>query len=293
MQKIAFLFLIREKLFHANYWQLFFAGHEKKLSVYVHAKEKMANDAYLKMHELPVKVPTSWANTMAAQLALLQEALKDKGNKRFVFVSESTIPLQDFNPVYKKLMSTFKSYFWHMPNPYVHEVTRNLQPLTADKQFTNFQWVVLNRKHAQLLVDSADEYRFIMQYECDNEHYPSTVLAEHNELTNVICQDTTFVVWPAEHGAHPITFTDLGDFLEMRVVKQGIQNGHLFARKFAQDCLLNPLHKYLPYHPAFDAFAYDQVKLGNEVVSLRPGDNVLPCKKCGMRPLKDTYIFPH
>lgn len=108
--KIAFLFLTIANIYHEQTWINFFRGHQDKYSLYVHSKKPLSQESFFKPYELRSKVETSWTNTMLAQQALLKEALTDPAHEKFIFVSESTIPLQTFDEIYEKLMSTHESF---------------------------------------------------------------------------------------------------------------------------------------------------------------------------------------
>ena len=103
--KIAFLFLIISDIYHEPTWIDFLKGHEDKYSVYIHSKDKMPKDSYFKRCEIPAKIPTSWSKIMKAFIELLREALKDPSNEKFVFLSESSIPLKTFDQAYNHLLS--------------------------------------------------------------------------------------------------------------------------------------------------------------------------------------------
>jgi len=291
MPQIAFLFLSIAKIYHESYWKAFFKGYEQFYSIYVHAKNLMPSDSYFKQYEIHNKIPTTWANTMRAQIELLREALKDPHNQKFVFISESTIPLQNFQTVYDKLMLNNLSQFAFAKNPFTNNEDRNLLPLPLDEQYFNFQWIILNREHAQLMVDDREYIEIITKYMCDNEHYPSTLLAAKGLLHEITQQDTTLVLWPEEGGYHPYFFHGFLDKMEFAVVTQGIKDGWLFARKFGTDCDLTSIDSYLAYREKFDM--QSMKNLFDETTS-----NVLSsqmphiCKRCTIASMPFQIFFP-
>ena len=195
---------------------------------------------------------------MQAQIELIRQALKDPANTQFVFVSESTIPLQDFNTVYNTLMQTDKSTFCyeksqhHDPNYSNHEPRRDLKPFTSDYQYKNAQWVVLNRTHAQLMAEDTLYTKLLVNRFSDQEHYPSTFLALKGLLHEVMPKDMTFVDWsrrsrvPKTH-PHPYCFYDMKCDEDYTMILEAIKSGFLFARKFTKDCDLSPLDNHLGY----------------------------------------------
>ncbi|MBA0603291.1 hypothetical protein Gorai_003442 [Gossypium raimondii] len=124
-RKIAFLFLTPGQLPFEPLWAKFFQGHEGRFSVYVHAsKEKpvhtshyfMGRDIHSESVVSPkiaaIKMQVSWGkiSMVDAERRLLAKALLDSDNQQFVLLSESCIPLQNFDYVYNYLMLTNVSF---------------------------------------------------------------------------------------------------------------------------------------------------------------------------------------
>ncbi len=244
VHKIAFLFLTIGNVYHDTTWRNFLTGQEQRYTLYVHSKHPLSDNSFFKKSEMTYKVPTTWANTMNAQIALLKEALRDPHNEKFVFVSESTIPLATFDEVYKAVMETPKSIFNYYRN--THPV-RSFGPYNHDKLYKNAQWVILNRKHAQLMADDKKVLPLMTDDPHDQEHYPSTFLAQQGLLAEVKKQDATLVLWTGEHGnAHPHSFINLAqDPYLPKIIKALQSKRFLFARKFEKNCDLSPLKDYL------------------------------------------------
>ncbi len=242
--KIAFLFLIVSNIYHESIWLNFFNHHQNQYSIYIHSKESMPNNSAFKQFELPTKIPTSWTNTMDAQMELLREALKDKDNQKFIFLSETTIPIQTFDFVYETLMASSKSQFDFAPN---HISGRFWESIESQKAFKNSQWVVLNRKHAELMVKDNSIINIMTKEDFDNEHYPSTFLYLQGLLHEEVEQiDRTLVIWSEYDGAHPFNFVDLEDTKYAQILIDAIkEKTHLFARKFHIRFDLSCLRPYL------------------------------------------------
>lgn len=256
--KIAFLFLTLAGIHHEAYWQDFFEGHEDNYSIYVHSKNGVPATSFFKQYQIKNIVPTSWRNTMKAQIVLLQEALKDPSNAKFVFLSETTIPLQSFENVYEELTKHEKSMFCFWPNPHINKSDRRWynfrrrhHGVDRKLEYKNWQWVVLNREHAQMMVVDKHWLNVICAHPFDNEHYPSMLLAIHGLLHAVAQKDTTYACWSAHNGQrcwrNPYLFTNLNIDLDYNLVKEKIAEGFLFARKFAPNCDLAPLDSLLAY----------------------------------------------
>jgi hypothetical protein len=255
MLKLAFLFLTTGPIHHEAYWHEFFMGNQDRYSIYVHAKNPLSATSYFKAHELSHTEPTTWANTMRAQIALLKQALKDPLNEKFIFVSETTIPLQTFDKTYATLMGNPESFFYFVPNPHVHRNVnsfmlqdRNLHPIPEKRQYKNSQWVILNRDHAQLMVDDTEFIPIISSYLSDQEHYPSTFLINKGRIDEIIPQDMTYVEWHVKSPHLPYEFTDFNKPQELQLMATAISQGYLFARKIMPGANMNALHPLLTYY---------------------------------------------
>ncbi len=240
LPKIAFLFLTIGNVYHETPWVNYFRGHETQYSLYVHPKKEVSPDSFFYPGVIAQREETTWANTMKAQIALLREALKDPDNVKFVFASESTIPLTTFEVMYERLTGDPRSHFFLRENPFSSRTFGGIKKL-----YNNPQWLLLNREHAQLLVDDTSFLELFLDYDHVQEHYPSTFLARHKELDNVIKKDATLCIW--EGGRHPHEFRNLArDPHTKDLIKLIERQRFLFARKFHEKCDLSMLKKYLP-----------------------------------------------
>lgn len=239
--KIAFLFLTLSEINHEQPWINFFQGQDARCSIYIHSKHDFNPRSYFKKREIKAKVPTTWEKITGAQLQLLKDALQDPQNEKFIFLSESTIPLQSFDFVYQKLMNHPHSLFSYERNPEPSRIFTPLQPFIIYKNST---WIVLNRKHAQLMVEDQGAIKIMSQYPFDCEHYPSTFLKIHNLLHEVKKEDVTYDLWSLP-GPHPWTFRDFKNEKYFAQMVSAIRKGYLFGRKFAKECDLSPLKPYI------------------------------------------------
>jgi Sulfotransferase family/Core-2/I-Branching enzyme len=104
--KIAFLFLTIGDINQPEIWTEYFKQHWHKVNIYVHPKHpSLVKTKWLKSNIIDTLVPTEWGFITHAYYELLKEALKNKDNMKFVFISESCIPLKTFDLFYKKLMT--------------------------------------------------------------------------------------------------------------------------------------------------------------------------------------------
>lgn len=260
MLKIAFLFLTITNIVHEDYWRDFFRNHDDKYSILVHAKEQVSSNSWFKQFEMPYKVENSWARTMKAQLALLKEALKDPHNEMFIFCSQNCIPLQSFNFIYDELINTRMSTFRYEQNPHAdpkrscYEAHRDFQPIPLEHQYKNSQWIILNREHAEMMVNDKNcLIDFISRFPHDQEHYPSIFLALREKLNEVHKCEKTMVVWHLD-ARPPHIFRDLTINNEDRnILLEAIKYGVFFVRKIDEHCDLSPIEHLLDYRSSSPA----------------------------------------
>ncbi|CAO2168498.1 unnamed protein product [Urochloa humidicola] len=105
--KVAFLFLTRWDLPMAPLWDLFFAGHRERYSVYVHTdpafngSEPPVTSAFHRRRIPSKEVIWGHISMVEAERRLLAHALlDDHSNAHFVLLSESHVPLFDFPTVH-------------------------------------------------------------------------------------------------------------------------------------------------------------------------------------------------
>lgn len=104
--KIAFLFLTIGDINQPNVWTKYFEGKQSKYSIYINPKYPQAiNTEWLKDRVIKKRVEkTGWGFITEAYHNLLKEAMEDKDNMKFVFISESCVPLKSFDNFYNTMM---------------------------------------------------------------------------------------------------------------------------------------------------------------------------------------------
>jgi hypothetical protein len=117
--KIAFLFLLRDDLNYPEIWENYFKGHQDKISIYCHPKNpENVKTEWLKSNIIPKLVETKWGKITDAYFTLINEALKNSENKKFITVSESCLPLKSFNELYNFFdtsnIKTSYIKFWYL-----------------------------------------------------------------------------------------------------------------------------------------------------------------------------------
>jgi len=162
--KVFFLFLTLAGVQQPEIWEAFFEGappHQRR--AFVHCKKKSVCDLQLSVSNpfaLTVvdTVPTSYCKDLvSAMVQLLAAALAEANSSgdKFVFLSQSALPVKPFRDVYSTLVASEDSDVCIAPSSAWEQV--DLGTSSKHEQMGSLvkhqQWVVLNRAHAQRLVD--------------------------------------------------------------------------------------------------------------------------------------------
>lgn len=161
MKKIAFLFLIYDEIENECLWNNFFRTiSSSRYSIYIHYKfDKPLH--FFESHKLKTPVPTEYAESslVKAQNLLLREGLKDPQNERFVFLSNSCIPLKPFDYTYESLFSNELCRFNAAKEEHIFERDRGRNLARAFGRGNvkkASQWSILTRPIARILSASDD-----------------------------------------------------------------------------------------------------------------------------------------
>lgn len=161
---VYFLFLIKDSLPHASLWQSFFAGAPVgSYQVLVHCSD--ANGCARKgVNQMPnfkiIPTTPTWychdlvtamAHLLSAALSLNAAQTIPGGYEKFVFLSESTLPAKSFRYVHATLLQDNDSDFCLFPSNQWGSAEIDGKRVQLVK---HHQWVVLNRPHAELFVNS-------------------------------------------------------------------------------------------------------------------------------------------
>ncbi|KAG0536709.1 hypothetical protein BDA96_03G087200 [Sorghum bicolor] len=269
--KVAFLFLVRGELPLRPLWEKFFAGHEGRYSIYVHAHPSYTGspppDSAFYGRYIPSQI-TKWgdASLVEAERRLLANALLDVGNERFALFSEACIPVYDFATVYAFLTGSDTSFV----DCYENGGSRSrYRPFFATRNITlarwrkGAQWFEMDR--ALALESVADDACFpafrdfcVGRREClIDEHYLPTLVSLLRWGRRNANRTLTYADWkravnrhPHTHGADEVTEERIREIREeggRRCFYNGARNGicNLFARKFSPDTL-QPLLRLAP-----------------------------------------------
>lgn len=236
-QKIAFLFLTKGNHNCEVAWNLFFKDIDSKLyNIYCHPKIP-PTQLFLKNNVISTIIPTKWGDIslVKATLLLLKEAYSDPLNEYFIIVSDSCIPIINFNHLYKYLFRHDKSYlYWrHIDNRidrYQKLSLRLKQSIPFNNFYSQHQWMIFIRKHVKIALKYNILSDFVKVHACD-EHYFVTLFSLIGILkTECINHKTTYCDWSDKTAMHPTTFNNISN----AIIDSAHRNNTFFIRKISK-----------------------------------------------------------
>ncbi|KAJ9548045.1 hypothetical protein OSB04_020588 [Centaurea solstitialis] len=284
--KIAFMFLTPGPLPFETLWDKFFQGHDGKFTVYVHAsreKPTHVSPYFVGRNIRSEKVAWGKISMVDAERRLLANALEDPNNQQFVLLSDSCVPIHNFDYVYNYLMFTNVSFLDCFDDPGPHGGGRYSDHMLPEVEYKDFrkgsQWFTLKRQHAIIIVADSLYYRKFRLHcrpgmdgrHCySDEHYLPTLfhMVDPGGIAN---WSVTYVDWsegkwhPRSYRPHDVTYELLknitaldyslhvtSDKKKTKMINECVWNGtrrpcYLFARKFypqALDMLMQLFSNY-------------------------------------------------
>lgn len=245
MAKVAFLFLIYDEINHEDMWFNFFQEASlDKYSIYIHYKFYKPSVNFDK-YKLKNCIPTSYGDVSVvnAQKLLLSEALKDEDNCKFVFLSNSCIPLKNFNHIYHKLIYDDCSYFEISKTfPFPIKCYHLNSYIDKNEMYKASQWCILNREHSELCSNDKDYIYHFRDVFAPDEHY-FIMLCKKYMNRNIKNEGPTFVNWDEpddEDGCSPKTYHTITqeEYDELK------KSTYLFGRKFSKNCIITQKLKF-------------------------------------------------
>ncbi|KAH9618291.1 hypothetical protein KSS87_011100, partial [Heliosperma pusillum] len=172
-----------------------------------------------------------------AERLLLDAALGDPANQRFVLLSDSCVPLYNFSYIYDYVMGSSKSFVDSFLDKKEGRYNTKMSPIIPkDKWRKGSQWFTLIRRHAEVMVDDGivfpvfrkfckrrppvdkkNEKRNLKlqkQHNCiPDEHYLQTLLTMAGLEKELERRTLTYTEWNESaskmegKGWHPVTFS--------------------------------------------------------------------------------------
>ena len=203
-KKIAFCFLIYDKIHNEELWYRFFKNIDpNKYNIYIHYKINTPLK-YFEQYKLNNPIPTEYGDIslVKAHRLLFREALKDKDNYKFINVSNSCFPMKSFNHIYNELTKDNKGHFIQQSRLMIDHIFKELTPDIPEKYINkSSQWFILNREHAIIVTQQRIINNYIDMF-APEEVFFITTLFQHgkqNTLTlspNISDKATTYTCWP-------------------------------------------------------------------------------------------------
>lgn len=244
--KIAFLFLVRRGLPLDFLWGSFLENADTgNFSIYVHSEpgfefdESTTRSRFFYGRQLKNSIQVIWGESsmIEAERLLLDAALEDPANQRFVLLSDSCVPLYNFSYIYSYLMASPRSFvdsFLDVKEGRYHPKMSPVIP--KDKWRKGSQWIALIRSHAEVIVDDVVilpvfkklckrrppldaskgklNVKLQKQHNCiPDEHYVQTLLSMSGLEGELERRTVTYTVWNQSatkmenKGWHPMTFS--------------------------------------------------------------------------------------
>jgi hypothetical protein len=247
---IAFLFLMVKDSKATDIWKRFFHGVDtRRYNIYCHTKWN-PKDSFWTGCQIPIRIPTQWGDIslVKATLLLFQEALRDKSNQYFVLLSDSCIPIVDFDFLYRQLFSKGKSWIHYkkIPNRMIRyqQLEIGIRPeLPWSKFYSQHQWVALQRSHVKLILSMTPKYlRYFTRVHAADEHYLVSLLQISGRLsTECYNHRITYCDWSHAKQSHPTEFRHVSD----KLVTVAQSSGCFFLRKISDNCKIDSYLSYI------------------------------------------------
>tara|TARA_Y100000816_G_C26102784_1_gene584953 strand:+ start:411 stop:1244 length:834 start_codon:yes stop_codon:yes gene_type:complete len=263
MSKVAFCFLLYDKVEHRNLWKDFFRNSpEGEYSIYTHPKKisSESND-WIKKHKIKNRIKTGWCeeNLVFAFIRMLRHAIKDPENKYFCLLSGSCIPLHDFKTIKRRLFKFPHSRINFSKNKTVFD-----GDLPENKMNPHSQFMVLNRRQAidcVRLLDKNDEkaqnfLKFIRKLfkrhrnawtwltSCEDETYftsyfeylygPRGSSRFNSQIKN---SKSTYVHFASWDNDHPVIWSRAKLKKDNDKLLKSMRRQSLFGRKYTKDAV--------------------------------------------------------
>jgi len=237
--KVAFLFLTVNDINYPKIWKKYL--NLDKCNIYVHSKNKENVKSFFSKYLIEGYVPTKWGDISIVKslLLLLENAIKNKENKYFVFVSESCLPIVNFNIFYNKLIKINKSIFTLVNNTNNslkrYDYIKNPKNIGLNK--LNFlkaeTWCILTRNHVKKMLENNKKNIYLNTFKdvkIPEEHYFVNFvnLEFKKQIYNF---KSTFVLWTEKDFKHPYSFGPLLNIREKNIIKKASEES-FFMRKF-------------------------------------------------------------
>lgn len=209
--KIAFGFLLADRLNHEALWRTFFEGTCAPAIFHCHAGHYRGGTVSDRQMITPTQ-RTSWRQTIQGHYALYEAFLNLTDCTHLCILSESCIPIQPYADMAgllsmmegTSLMSRLQTPAW-----FINRGNRTKRVIGSEMQAANAsheQWCILARPHVECLVrNKAQVLRNFQGCYADNEAFMGTALKHYGHFGELRNWMTTYTDWSGG-GNHPRKF---------------------------------------------------------------------------------------
>ena len=154
--KVAFLFLVLDNPNFPSVWDAYFEGHEEQINIYIHPKYPKKN-TWRQECVISDLQETGWGYIVSAYVALLTKALEDPKNEKFIFVSESCLPVKSFDDMFSRVMVNKDESFVKQMNVKRYDLENRITPQIKDviksgQLIKHYARMCLSRQHVKQLL---------------------------------------------------------------------------------------------------------------------------------------------
>ena len=195
MPKVALLFITIDNHNQPKIWNKFLKNN-KYFNIYCHPKyPQNVTDTFLKNNIISNLAQTKWGHLVLAYYELLKAAYKNKDNYKFVFVSNSCIPVKSSHEVFKILTKDNATYVdtrnkmskWDYEHRFkAYESYLKKFNINRYNYIKHSGWFSINREHVQILLDHKELFRFFNKIEAGDENFLTILKANHMKLQEKI-----------------------------------------------------------------------------------------------------------
>lgn len=255
MKKIALCFLTIGNLSQPKLWSKIFENNKDKLNIYIHNKIDFIDEEY-NIHNFCIKdrVETEWGkkSLVEATLKLFKTAFLDDDNYFFLLLSDSCIPLYNFNYIYEKInimnsniiygsilgkkqdnKNLYDGNFFHKKN--INRFIKTSQSsFFHNKYFKQSQWFLLKRDTVNFFLKNDFLFIFTNNFFAADEHYFINICEKYK--INYLNKLVTFVNWNNKNDCYkkPVTY----HLLHNDNIKDIKKTNAFFMRKVSKNCKL-------------------------------------------------------
>jgi hypothetical protein len=244
-KKLAFCFLIYDKICHEDIWYEFFKNVDpSKYNIYIHYKENKPLK-YFDKYKLSNCIETSWGDIslVKAQNLLIRAGLKDNSS-HIIFVSGSCIPFKSFKYIFD-ILDTNYSYFNKAPDEQVFpKCNKSLQYIKKEYIKKAHMFSILNYKLCNEIIKH--EQKLIKWF-----NYKETIPDEHCYISLVywLKMNNNIITTSNTSYSGTTTFASWNDMDDFMVFPKSIKTGGHTAHAGAYEMISKEELEYLVNSP--------------------------------------------